>query len=170
MFLDYEQTIVGKLNSYLKKDELDIKIYNASLAGKSLVGHVNEFSSWFKNIPNFKPEVIIYYLGINDRKIVPNRWHNYEANLSYFQNFFWNITQKSFFWEKIKIIKDKYFYSEDNISAYLTNDPDLLQKLKSNEFISFDYAKKIIKLKMIRIYNYKNFKSNLENLKQQLEI
>ena len=171
MFLDYDQTIVGKLNSYLKKDELDIKIYNASQAGKSLVGHVNEFSSWFKNIPNFKPEVIIYYLGINDRKIVPNRWHNYEANLSYFQNFFWNITQKSFFWEKIKIIKDKYFYSEDNISAYLTNDPDLLQKLKSNEFISFDYAKKNYKIENDKdLAIIKNFKSNLENLKQQLEI
>ena len=171
MLLDYEQTIVGKLNNYFKKDKLDIKIYNGSLSGKSLVGHVNEFSSWFNKIPNFKPEVIIYYIGINDRKIVTDRWHNYETDLTYLQNFFWYITQKSFFWEKIKIIKDKYFYSEDSVSAYLTDDPDLLQKLKSNEFISFDYAKKNYKIENEKdLTIIKNYKSNLENLKKQLEI
>src|SRR6056300_328711 len=78
MFLNYEDTIVGKINYFFKKDNINIKIYNASLSGKSLKGHVNEFSYWFKNIPNFKPEVIIYYFGINDRKIKKNRWHDYE--------------------------------------------------------------------------------------------
>ena len=171
MFLNYNETIVGQINLYLKYDGIDLKIYNASLAGKSLKGHVNEFSYWFKKIPNFKPDIIIYYFGINDRKILENRWHDYEADLNFFQNIMWNITQKSFFWEKIKRIKDKYFFSEENVSQYFTDDEDLLKKLSNNEFISYDYAEKNYDLKNEEeIKIIENFKLNLQNLKKQLDI
>ena len=69
MFLNYDDTIVGNLNKFLKDDNKDIKIYNGAVSGKSLVGNVNEFSRWFKNIPNFNPDIMIYYIGLNDRYI-----------------------------------------------------------------------------------------------------
>ena len=36
MYLNYNDTIVGNLNSFLIKDNINLKIYNASLSGKSL--------------------------------------------------------------------------------------------------------------------------------------
>ena len=171
MFLNYEDTIVGKINYFFKKDNINIKIYNASLSGKSLKGHVNEFSYWFKNIPNFKPEVIIYYFGINDRKIKKNRWHDYELKLGLLGNIFWNITQKSFFYEKIKIIKDTYFYNEENINQYYTDDEKLLKRLSNNEFISYDDAKKKYKIENIEEKEIiDNFKFNLNALNKKIKI
>ena len=51
MFLNYDYTIVGNLNKFLQKDNIDIKIYNAAVSGKSLVGNINEFSVWFEKYP-----------------------------------------------------------------------------------------------------------------------
>jgi len=171
MFLNYEDTIVGKINYFFKKDNINIKIYNASLSGKSLKGHVNEFSYWFKNIPNFKPEVIIYYFGINDRKITKNRWHDYEGKLGFFRNIYWNITQKSFFYEKIKILKDKYFYNEENISQYYSDDKELLKRLSNNEFISYLDAKKKYKIENNEEKEIiDNFKLNLNALNKKIKM
>ena len=69
MFLNYDQTIVGNLNKFLHNDNIDITIYNAAVSGKSLVGNINEFSVWFEKIPNFKPKIMIYYIGLNDRYV-----------------------------------------------------------------------------------------------------
>ena len=142
MFLNYDDTIVGVLNANMKNENIKLKIYNASLSGKSLTGNLNEFSDWFENIPNFKPEIMIYYLGINDRILLKNRWHDNEKKNNFIDFIVNNISQKSFFWEKVKKIKDKYFYSNRNIDRYFTSDKKLSLKLKKNNFISYDVAKK----------------------------
>ena len=105
MYLDYDDTIVGQLNTYLSEDDTNLKIYNASLSGKSLNGHVKEFQSWFSNIPNFKPDIIIYYFGLNDRIIRPDRWNDFKSNLNFFEKIYWNIGQRSFFLWKNKTYK-----------------------------------------------------------------
>ena len=166
-YLNYDDTIVGKLNMYLNKDDTNLKIYNASLSGKSLNGHVKEFRSWFSNIPNFKPDIMIYYLGINDKIIRPDRWHDFNSNLDFFENIYWNITQKSFFYEKIKHVKDNFFFTQKD--RYFTNDQDLIQKLKSNKFVSYEFAKSNYKIKSIeekKVINH--FKNNLKKLKDEL--
>ncbi|WP_023648937.1 hypothetical protein [Candidatus Pelagibacter ubique] len=171
MYLNYNDTIVGNINNYLNKDDINLKVYNASLSGKSLKGHIQEFRSWFQNIPNFKPDIIIYYFGLNDRSIKPDRWHDFKYELNFFEKIYWNITQKSFFYEKIKFIKDSFFFSERDRGKYFTDDQELIKKLKSNEFVSYDFAKINFKLDTIEekkiIDNYKN---NLEKLKDQLNL
>ena len=169
MFLNYEETIVGKINSNLENDKIDLKIYNASLSGKSLKGHVNEFSYWFSKIPNFKPNIIIYYFGINDRNLNKNRWHDYETNYNFYNFIIDNISQKSFFWEKTKIIKDKYFYTQENLGKYFTNDQDLLIKLKEKKFISYREAQNKYKSKSkTEIKIIENYNKNLIDLKNKL--
>ena len=169
MYLNYNDTIVGNINSYLKKDNTNLKIYNASLSGKSLKGHIQEFKSWFQNIPNFKPDIIIYYFGINDRFITKDRWHDFKVELNFFEKIFWNITQKSIFWEKIKFIKDNFFFSKRD--KYFTNDKNLIKKLKSNKFISYEFAKTNYKIKDIEQQKIINiYKKNLEKLKKQLDL
>ena len=42
MIMPYEETIVGNLNKYLNTANLNTKIFNASLDGKSLIGKINE--------------------------------------------------------------------------------------------------------------------------------
>ena len=167
MNLSYDDTIVGKLNTYFNEDQTNLKIYNASLSGKSLNGHIEEFRSWFKDIPNFNPDIMIYYFGINDRSIKLNRWHDFKYNLNFFNKIYWNITQKSFFYEKLKYVKDNYFFSQRD--KYFTNNKELIKKLKNNEFVSYEYAKSNYKLDSAeekKIVN--NFKINLEKLKNQL--
>ena len=169
MYLNYNDTIVGNLNSFLIKDNINLKIFNASLSGKSLKGHVQEFKSWFQNIPNFKPDIIIYYFGINDRIVRKDRWNDFKLNLNFYEEIFWNITQKSFFWEKIKYVKDTFFFSQRD--KYFTDDKNLIKKLKNSEFISYEFAKINYKLeneeqkKIINIYN-----KNLEKLKNQINL
>ena len=169
MYKNYDDTIVGNLNSYLNQDGSNLKIYNASLSGKSLKGHIQEFRSWFSNIPNFKPDIIIYYLGINDRGIKPDRWHDFKYNLNLFEKIYWNITQKSFFYEKLKYIKDNFFFSQRD--KYFTDDEELIKKLRGSEYISYEYAKsnyKNISAEEKGVIN--NFNMNLDKLLEQLYI
>ena len=43
-------TIVGVLNDLLTKDNIDLKIYNASTDGKTTRGYVNDSNQWFSKI------------------------------------------------------------------------------------------------------------------------
>ncbi len=169
MYSNYEDTIVGILNSSLKQDKIDLKIYNAGLSGKSLRGHIREFDTWFANIPNFKPDIMIYYIGLNDRNSINERWHDFSFQGNFFTKIYWNITQKSFFYEKIKFIKDKYFFTQVKMDRYFTDDEDLKKKLSNNEFIHYVDAKSLYKVantKEIEIID--NYRKNLKRLKDQI--
>jgi len=173
MFLNYDDTIVGNLNKFLKDDNKDIKIYNGAVSGKSLVGNVNEFSSWFKNIPNFNPAIMIYYIGLNDRYIrkKSERWHDYEIKKNFLENFYWNITQKSILWELLKKAKDKFFYTEVLADKYFTFSKEGLKELAKNKIIKYDEAKLLYKEEEItknEMLIINNFKKNLYKLKEQL--
>jgi lysophospholipase L1-like esterase len=169
MLLNYDETIVGKINSYLKNDKINLKIYNAGVSGKSLKGKIREFSIWFKNIQNFKPKIIIYYLGINDRSIDKYRWHDFDIRLNFLNEIYWNISQKSFFYEKGKLIKNKYFPHTAYQNQYNTSDEVLIKRLNNNEFISYDYAKNNYKIENENESQViETFKVNLNKLKKEL--
>ena len=72
-----EKSIVGVLNKLFLKDNIQKKIYNASINGKSIRGYTYDHKNWFSKIPNFKPQYIIYYLGINDRKFPDDEQHRF---------------------------------------------------------------------------------------------
>jgi len=126
-FTPEENTIVGALNKLFQKEGEDIEIFNGGVDGQSTIGHINNFSKWFTSIENFNPEVIIYYIGINDRL-----YYNYDPNPENFdygtfktQHAFDNmmksssrdrildyIKNNSFIMQKGKIIQNKYFNSK----------------------------------------------------------
>ena len=170
--LNYKDTIVGQINSYLIDDGINLKIYNAANSGKSIKGLISEFYYWFGELPNFKPEIIIYYIGLNSRKTPPanNQWmyKDYkEMNLEFIETITWNISQKSFFFEKLKIIKDRYFPKYGNYDEYVVND----KKLSFNEFISYNYAKKNYRnINKAQINILENFQIDLKILKKELDL
>jgi lysophospholipase L1-like esterase len=167
-FLDYEDTIVGKLNHYFQEQNFKIQIYNASLSGKSLNGHIEEFERWFKHVPNLVPRVIIYYFGINDRRIRDKRWHDFNDEMNNFEKMISTNLQKSFFYEKIRKVKMKYFYNERD--AYFTNDKTLKKKLEKGEFVSHESAKKKFTYKDPNDKKIlENFSKNLRRLKKKIE-
>ena len=164
MYKPYDKTIVGNLNGLLKEQNLRYKIYNASLAGKSSRGKINDFNFWFNKLEDFNPEVMILYLGINDRKIPKKRFHDNNAKLNLIEKFINHSSQNSFFWEKAKKIKDTYFTKK--VSGYHLLDNESLKKIQKG-FVSYSEAKNIfIETNLEEKNIIKNYKKNLNELKK----
>lgn len=162
----YNKTIVGNLNNFLKKDNFEYKIYNASLSGKSLLGKINDFDIWFDKLENFNPDFMIFYIGLNDRKIPRKRFQDSNAKLSLIQKTVDEISQKSFFWKKLKEIRDVFFTPTEE--AYLFFNEEIQKKIKTG-FVSFEEANNKFEISndnenMI----LKNYTKNLNSLKKLL--
>jgi len=107
-----EKSIVGVLNQLLINDNISKKIYNASTNGKSIRGYAYDFKHWFKKIPNFNPEYVIFYLGINDRSFPDDEIHRFydrQHSTETIKKIRDYIKNNSFFLEKIKKVENKYF-------------------------------------------------------------
>ena len=135
-FTPEEFTIVGLINQKLKLLNLDISIFNASTDGKSVNGYINDFYYWFSKIPNFKPEYVIFYIGVNDRDIA-DPFLDYkisEDKIDQIKDF---IKNNSIFVDKFKFFKNRYF--PRNTSAYDFNNAKLYK-----DFVYVDYQKATI--------------------------
>ena len=136
-----ETSIVGVLNNLLSQSGSNNKIYNASVNGKSLRGYVYDFNHWFKRIPNFKPDYVIFYLGINDRKF-PNdelhRFYDEQHSIESYIKIRDYIKNNSFILEKIKKIENKFFTK--NRIQYNKNKKNLYDNF---EYINYEEALKL---------------------------
>ena len=116
-----------KFNLFLKNDNTKLKIYNASTDGKSTRGYVNDFLYWFPKIPNFKPKVFIFYIGVNDSNPYPEGAKHYDLKLA--DNTILKIRDyiknNSITLELIKKTQDKYFPKV--ISAYVRTEKNLYE-------------------------------------------
>ena len=133
-FTPEEFTIVGLINQKLKLLNLDISIFNASTDGKSVNGYINDFYYWFSKIPNFKPEYVIFYIGVNDRDIA-DPFLDYkisEDKIDQIKDF---IKNNSIFVDKFKFFKNRYF--PRNTSAYDFNNAELY---KDFEYVDYQKA------------------------------
>ena len=133
-FTPEEFTIVGLINQKLKLLNLDISIFNASTDGKSVNGYINDFYYWFSKIPNFKPEYVIFYIGVNDRDIA-DPFLDYkisEDRIDQIKDF---IKNNSIFVDKFKFFKNRYF--PRNTSAYDFNNAKLY---KDFEYVDYQKA------------------------------
>jgi len=167
-YLNYEETIVGRLNKNFKNENLNIKITNASLNGKSLSGNINEFKNWFDRIPQFNPKVIIYYLGLNDTFMKSDSFLDFNLKLNYKKKIQYEIASKSFFYLKLKMIKNIYF--PDKISwTRDINDPNLKKKLSNPNTKFYDESvNHFIKNDEIEIL-VSNYLTKLQLLKKKLD-
>ena len=128
-------SIVEVINKLLKKDGENKKIYNSSINGKSIRGYVYDFKHWFTKIPNFKPDYVIFYLGINDRKYINNeivRFFDEQHSNEKSKMIRDYIKNNSFILEKIKKIQNKYFAK--NYSQYDMNKKDLYKNFKYTNY------------------------------------
>ena len=142
-FTPEEYTIVGLLNQKFKSDQIDLKIYNASTDGKSLRGMIYDFNHWFPKINNFKPEYIIFYLGLNDRALsdqVSERMfdlHIQEKRIDRIKDY---IKNNSFIYERYKTIANKYFPKQT--SGYFVDNDELYKDFK---YVGYKQAKELNK-------------------------
>tara|TARA_Y100000768_G_C23923111_1_gene656016 strand:- start:243 stop:1367 length:1125 start_codon:yes stop_codon:yes gene_type:complete len=120
-FLPYELTIVGRLNSYFKKQNLP-KIYNASVDGHSSVGFINSFYKWFPIIKGLKPKIYIIYLGINERYYL-----DFEGRANNPNDIFFKKKVKSYIPDFDLLIADN---KKKQISNYIKNNSFFFQKGK----------------------------------------
>ena len=95
--------------------------------GKSIRGFVYDFNHWFKKIPNFNPDYVIFYLGINDRKFPDDelhRFYDHQHSIEKIKMLRDYIKNNSFFLGKIKKIENKFFpknkiiYNRDKENLY----------------------------------------------------
>ena len=142
-FTPQENTIVGVLNSKLKKKKLKHTIYNAATDGKTTRGYVNDFLYWFPKIPNFNPDFFIFYSGINDRRLGIKKYelesdkYDFKFATKPINKIRDYIKNNSIILEKYKKIENKYF--PKLVDVYAVSKDDLY---KNFSYINFETAKK----------------------------
>lgn len=140
MWKPIETSIVGVINILFENDGVKKKIYNASINGKSIRGYTYDFNHWFTKIPEFDPEYVIFYLGINDRKFPDDEEHRFydeQHSKELKKKIRDYVKNNSFILEKIKKIKNKYFMK--NYFLYDMNKEDLYNNFK---YINYEMALK----------------------------
>jgi lysophospholipase L1-like esterase len=56
----------GKTWQDVMGDELNMPVGNAGIDGQSTVGHEMNYVNWLPYIPGLKPDIVLFYVGIND--------------------------------------------------------------------------------------------------------
>ncbi len=164
-FTPEELTIVGLLNSKIKQYNKNLQIINASTDGKTTRGYVNDFIHWFSKLENFKPDYIIFYIGINDSNIsqdirYDNPWREDVKSklMDYFKN-------NSKIVELIKKVQFKYFNKEITKEYGATK---IINNLYNDyQYINYSEATKLhVKANNKKLINIFNERLNL--LKYQI--
>ena len=167
MFIPPELRVVDILNSYFKKNNLNVNIINASKAGKTTRGYYNDFVDWFPRIINFKPEIFIFYIGLNDSVLNLPKYFDNTKRDNFLENFEDFIKNNSAIYEiKIKI-QNKYFSKIR--SKYNLYKDDLYDDYK---FVSYKQAKLKFNINDLNSEEQNvldNFKKNIMNLETKIK-
>ena len=163
MFKPREYSIVEKLNNKLSKDNINLKIINASKGGKSTRGYVNDLRYWFPKIENFNPKFLIFYTGINDASLeIPDHFDLVikDKLIDKLEDYFKN---NSIFYFLKKQIQNKYFNKIRKhyglVKEDLYNNYDLINYNKAiKKYSNLEKNEKNLNV-------LSNFPQNLENLK-----
>ena len=168
-----EFTITGYLNKKIYEKNLDIKIINAGIEGQSTLGHLYNFKVWFSKLKDFKPDFIIFYVGINDHYVPDNQIEAKSLadgavqNSSNYEIIKDNFKSRSIFYDLIRKIKHKY-YIRDKVR--LTYDFDHSIKKFSNknkfDFLTYKDAVDSYDIKKINKKNEKLINYYLNNIDQ----
>ena len=154
-------TITENLNKKFKEKKLNIKIINAGIEGQSTEGHFNNFKIWFPKLKNFKPEIIIFYVGINDQFKEINNIDNQTLsdglieNPEKFESIKDNLKSRSIFYDLLRKTKHKYYKNEKKRIIYdFDYSMKKYSKNKSYNFLNYDDAIKKYNINKLEIkYN-----------------
>lgn len=162
-YLPYEETIVGILNEYFKKD--DIQIANAGLEGKSTYGYLCDFEYWFKNLRDLNAKYYIFYTGINDvwnlkksTKINCEGTTSRQGKLKKISDYLINT---SFILSSLKILKHELF--REKIRFTVSSNQD-------KKFIKYHEAKKLFSSVNVDSVPLEIYRQNLKKLKKIIDI
>ena len=115
-------SIVGFLNDKLKNDSIKIKIINAGIEGQSTLGHLANFEKWFPKLDGFKPDLFIFYIGINDHlrakfnsKDLSDGHVKRPGKLEFIKD---SLKSKSIFYDTLRKVKHKYYINMDKVVLY----------------------------------------------------
>ena len=165
-----EFTITYNLNSLLKKNGYNFKIINAGIEGQSTVGHIYNFKHWFPKLKNFSPKLYIFYVGINDYLSEPDvdEYSNFGGdgaviNPDPYEVFFDTFKSNSFFYDKLRILKQKY-YLTSRTEKYDHNFFDS-KKLQDYEYINYNKALELHDIKKLKIKHKKIISKYLNRVK-----
>lgn len=161
-FTPEELTIVGQLNKKLNLKNSKFKIYNASTDGKSLNGYINDFKFWFPKITDLNPDYVIFYIGINDIYVDDRYYLDLKISKKKIDQIKDYIKNNSFFVDKFKIVKNKYF--PKNTLAYDFNNEKLY-----NDFIYTNFKQALTVHKNLDdkdLLSIKKFNLKLSELKK----
>ena len=164
MYTPPQYRIVDLLNSYFAKEGFSFNIINASKGGKTTRGYVNDFANWFPKINNFNPQIVIFYIGINDSVLdFPDHFDKIEKDQlsekveDYLKN-------NSFFY-KLKVDLQNTFNPRMRLAYDITKVKNDLYK--NYKYINYYEASSIhtnLDASPQEINLLNNFKNNLDNL------
>ena len=166
IFIPPEFRTVDQLNSFFKKDKIDINIINASKSGKSTRGYYKDFDNWFSKIKNFNPKIFIFYTGINDSLLnIPKHFDNIKR-VNYLNQIEDYLKNNSIIYEIKNIIQNKYF---SKVREYY----GLYEKNLYDNFKYVDYQEAKLKFNLDNLSSKEillinNFKKNLFNLDRKI--
>jgi len=149
-----EFTIAENLNVLLKKNGYNFKIINAGIEGQSTFGHIYIFKHWFPKLKDFSPKLYIFYIGLNDFVFEPDQdnYSNIEEGDGHIKNpeaievFFDTLKNNSFFYDEMRILKQKYYLSAKTVT-YDHN--SYLRNLKDFEYINYKQALELYDVKKL---------------------
>ena len=165
----HELTITSNLNFLLKKNGYNFEITNAGIEGQSTVGHIYIFKHWFPKLKNFSPKLYIFYIGINDYHFKPDQdeYANFGGdghvkNPEAIEVFFDTVKSNSFFFDKIRILKQKYY-----LTAKTTKyDHDFYSGiLEDFEYVNYKKALELYDVEKLKIKHQKIISNYLNRVK-----
>jgi lysophospholipase L1-like esterase len=76
LYSDDTETWSARLQDRFTRAGIPAIVGNAGINGHSTIGHIYSMESWLSRIPQLKPKVILYYLGINDVALPTQSGHD----------------------------------------------------------------------------------------------
>ena len=163
-----EFSIAENLNVLLKKNGYNFKITNAGIEGQSTVGHIYNFKHWFPKLKDFSPELYIFYIGLNDYSFRPdqNEYSNFGGdghvkNPEAVEVFFDTLKSNSFFYDKMRILKHKYYSTSKTVKYDHSN----IKKSKDFEYINYKQALELHDVKKLKVKHQKIISKYLNRVK-----
>jgi lysophospholipase L1-like esterase len=107
-FIRDGETWQDVLQEGFRRAGVAVVVANAGVDGQSTYGHIKNFEWWFPNVPNLKPDYILFYVGLNDF----HKEAGYSYDLLVGENQGFNLKQKikenSALWHLVRTLRGVY--------------------------------------------------------------